>query len=100
MFSWFRKKVEKPKIVMTSGGLAWREERKKMIEQEKQDYYDKGYILGWQGRNVTHDDERRIFGNTHNSELYDKFQAGYEAGRREYERNPSKAKGITDYRNR
>ena len=70
------------------------------ISQKLFCYYDKGYILGWQGRNVTHDDERRIFGNTHNSELYDKFQAGYEAGRREYERNPSKAKGITDYRNR
>ena len=82
MFGWFKKKQSQPK------GSAKQTTLNRERELERQDFYDKGYILGWKGKDISPSERKRIFQGVRDRELHKKFDEGYKAGKKESKHNP------------
>ena len=82
MFNWFKKKQPQTKDKVKQS------KSNRERELEKQDFYDKGYILGWKGKELSPSERRDIFRDVKDKELYNKFQEGYKAGKKEGKSNP------------
>lgn len=82
MFGWFKKKQAQ------SRNGAKQTELNRERELERQDFYDKGYILGWKGKAISPSERKSIFQGVRDRELHQKFDEGYKAGKKESEQNP------------
>ena len=82
MFNWFKKKQFQSKG--NEKQTVFNRER----ELERQEFYDKGYILGWKGKDISPSERKSIFQCVRDRELHKKFDEGYKAGKKESKQNP------------